>query len=754
MLEEIYIASVGSYSAEPQRLAACKPINFIFGTNGSGKTTISRVVHDPSKFPNSRLTWSGGQEKERLVFNSDFAAKNFSSKMRGIFTLGEDSTEIQERIAELNERRREYEKDIRTRNATLSGADGNGGKRKDLADLRAAFEETCWNLKNVHDGHFKEVFEGLRNSKTRFCDRILSELESNTADLRDLESLKIRAKTVFKKNQQAVPAIIIPAFTHLIDLESDPIFSKKVVGKENIDIATLIERLGNSDWVQRGRSYLPHSGDQCPFCQQKILTDLEGQLGQYFDESYLSDLASISRVAQAYDTCARTTLLEINEVLALENLFLNNEALKTHVELLKQKLEINKRIIETKRTEPSRVVVLETLSDTFVAIVRLVEDANTEIANHNNLIENLAAERSQLISQTWKFILYSAKSDTDAYKQKKTALDRAIEGLTRGIKEKEREVERLTLEITELERSITSAIPTVNAINSTLSSFGFTGFKLETAPGDVTAYTIIRADGSDAAPTLSEGEKSFITFLYFYHLVKGSFSSSGSTEDRIIVIDDPVSSLDSDVLFIVSTLIKELLKEAATGTGQIRQVFVLTHNIYFHKEVSFDPDRRGATRNHETFWIVRKREGRTMFERFDFNPIKTSYELLWSEVKNPNRSAMTIQNTLRRILENYFKILGNLDKDDIIEKFEGRDKLICGSLFSWVNDGSHAVHDDMYVSTDQAIADRHLIVFKAIFEKTGHKNHYDMMMGNEPALTSNGASAVVSTEPAPQRETV
>ena len=54
------------------------------------------------------------------------------------------------------------------------------------------------------------------------------------------------------------------------------------------------------------------------------------------------------------------------------------------------------------------------------------------------------------------------------------------------------------------------------------------------------------------------------------------------------MFDDPVPSLDSDVLF-VSSLIRRVLDDACAGIRQVKQVFVLTHNIYFHKEVSFDP---------------------------------------------------------------------------------------------------------------------------------------------------------------------
>lgn len=111
-------------------------------------------------------------------------------------------------------------------------------------------------------------------------------------------------------------------------------------------------------------------------------------------------------------------------------------------------------------------------------------------------------------------------------------------------------------------------------------------------------------------------------------------------------------------------------------------------------------------------------------EKHSANPIKTSYELLWSQVRKPDSSTMTIQNTLRRILENYFKILGGVNPDEICAMFEGQEKLVCKSLFSWVNAGSHYALDDLYVSIDDATVDVYLGVFRAIFEKSKHFAHY------------------------------
>jgi len=204
------------------------------------------------------------------------------------------------------------------------------------------------------------------------------------------------------------------------------------------------------------------------------------------------------------------------------------------------------------------------------------------------------------------------------------------------------------------------------------------------------------------------------------------------TMDRVVVFDDPVSSLDSDILFIVGSLIKGLFEEVRTGVGLVKQVFVLTHNIYFHKEVTYNSKRtKTACLGEETFWVVRRSGDLSKLEKHPTNPIKTSYELLWAEVRKADRSNLTIQNTLRRILENYFKILGSVDPDMICEKFEGKERIYCRSLFSWVNDGSHFAHDDLYLAIDEAMVDAYLGVFKDIFFKTGHPGHYLMMMGLE-----------------------
>ena len=386
----------------------------------------------------------------------------------------------------------------------------------------------------------------------------------------------------------------------------------------------------------------------------------------------------------------------------------------------------------SKKKEPSQIIELESIGNVVSTIETAIAETNVAIATHNKTVANLAQEKRTLTAQVWKYLIdVDLKADLAAYSTKTTALTAAIKGMKSSIDSATAEVNAKSLEIRTLEKDSTSTQPTIDGINLLLSSFGFRGFKLAPA-GTGNFYKLIREDGTDAKETLSEGERTFVTFLYFYHLLKGSNSESEITTNRVVVFDDPVSSLDSDILFLVGSLIKDLFDEVRTGVGHIKQIFVLTHNVYFHKEVTFNPrrDRNIAMKSEETFWVVRKLNLLSKLEHHESNPVKTSYELLWSEVRRPDRSNLTIQNTLRRILENYFKILGGVDLNDLNSKFDGQEKLICKSLISWVNDGSHFSHDDLYVSISDSMIEPYLNVFREIFKKSDHMAHYKMMMGD------------------------
>jgi wobble nucleotide-excising tRNase len=62
------------------------------------------------------------------------------------------------------------------------------------------------------------------------------------------------------------------------DIESNPIWKKIIIGKSDVDIANLIQKLNMNDWVNQGKKYLQEN-ETCPFCQQETITnDFKNQL--------------------------------------------------------------------------------------------------------------------------------------------------------------------------------------------------------------------------------------------------------------------------------------------------------------------------------------------------------------------------------------------------------------------------------------------------------------------------------------------
>ncbi|MDO8946182.1 MAG: AAA family ATPase [Desulfocapsaceae bacterium] len=732
MIESIHIAGIATYANSSESLSDLSKFNFIYGSNGSGKTTITKVIADEGIFPSCRVNWKAGTKLQTMVYNRDFVTKNFnqSTELKGIFTLGEKNVDTLIEIATAKGELDTLTKKIQDLNFFLQGEDGVSGKKGELATLEEEFKNKCWAQKQKHDAKFAGAFEGFRGSSDKFKSKILQERVSNSAMLESLVDLEKRAETVFGPTPTVEQSISSIETAKVATHESNLILKKRVIGKEDVDIAAMIKKLGNSDWVREGRAFYESNETVCPFCQQSTTEAFVASLNEYFDETFEADSKAIDDLANNYTIDSARLQQQITSVIATPSKYLDVEKLKSEMELLDSRVTINTQRIASKKKEPSQIVELESIGNVVDKIKELIDAANLLIAGHNKMVANLAQEKRNLTAQVWKYLLeVELKADLTAYDTKRDGLNKAITGMTEKIASAITDKGAKTTKIKTLEKEATSIQPTIDGINALLSSFGFRGFSLAKSSTE-TCYKLIRMDGADARETLSEGEMSFITFLYFYHLLKGSDSETGMTTNRVVVFDDPVSSLDSDILFIVGSLIKGLFEEVRAETGQIKQVFVLTHNVYFHKEVTFNPQHRHFGQNDATFWIVRKAGMESKIQKHCSNPIKTSYELLWVEIRKDDRTNLSIQNTLRRILENYFKILGGWDSDRICTLFEGQEKLVCNSLFSWINDGSHSALDDLYASTDPSMVDNYLTVFRSIFEKTGHFEHYKMMMAD------------------------
>jgi len=460
---------------------------------------------------------------------------------------------------------------------------------------------------------------------------------------------------------------------------------------------------------------------------------VKNQLENWFDETYLNDIKAIRELKQEYNLLTQNLINELNDIETnqknLKDTKLNVDKFSAYLKTLISQNTTNSEFLNNKIKEPSRSIELVSLKEQLDLIADLIKDANDEIKKYNDIVANFNAEKSDLIQSIWKYIIEEFRTDIAKHLSDKRGLETGITALQTQLTAKLTEFNTLQGEIQNLSKNVTSIQPTVDEINRLLRSYGFLNFEI-VPTAEKGFYQIQREDGEIAETTLSEGEITFITFLYFLQRAKGGETEESVNEERILVIDDPISSLDSNVLFVVSTLIKEIIKNVKSDVGNIKQIILLTHNVYFHKEVSYEGLNRKGEKSQ--FWILRKNNKVSAIHFYGINnPIQSSYELLWREIKEwENNSGITIQNTLRRILENYFSILGSKRDDVLINKFSTQEEReICRSLLSWANEGSHTLPDDLFIEAPDGTITKYLEVFKNIFSHTENIGHYNMMMG-------------------------
>ena len=217
--------------------------------------------------------------------------------------------------------------------------------------------------------------------------------------------------------------------------------------------------------------------------------------------------------------------------------------------------------------------------------------------------------------------------------------------------------------------------------------------------------------------------------------MSGSGSNGEPAKDVVAVIDDPISSLDSDSLFIVASYVRDAAHEVVRGDSNIRQLIVLTHNTQFHHEASYTG--KGQSAGSRSYYHLLKGANGYTTVRADgaVNRIRTSYSLLWDtivEAASTNTDSHLLRvgvfNTVRRIIDGYFKTIGHakdLTKPTDLGPVESR---IISTFLNWANAGSHMIVEDVDQTVGIESTRQFLRFFQRFFVIQGHYAHFDMMV--------------------------
>src|ERR1035437_5934234 len=580
----------------PSDLPDFARFNLIYGWNGSGKTTVSNLYRcmqkrekisegevefhvDGNSCPGTSLATASSLPQIR-VFNRDFVEANvFSSlwpmpentifvqiqQLRPIFFLGKDSVEKQKQVealakTKLGEEQKLTAKEKERKKATKSLEDFCIREAKAIKDLLSSSVGTSYN--NYDKSDFKRTCTNL----AKFDPPPLPLTESKKTLLKQQKD---------GKSKEAIVAIslTVPDLDQLRQ-KADNFLQRTVVSQV---LEELLADAPLAEWVQSGLAH--HSGEKhsakCRFCDSSIPEGRIAKLEAHFNDEYNRFLTELdSTKTEIEGTKTEFTGLKLPDKARFYDHLVSDyeKAVKDLAEYASEAVAYLTQLataLTEKRTKPFEKLGVATFLDKTqlpdaVKAIATIQAINDLIIRHNTETQNFQNVVADARKQIEEGLVAEALAD---FQSKSTA----IQTIGTELQSLQTAITELSGQILALEKEVVEHRQPAEELNVELRSYlGRDELKFELYES---GYQITRHGVS--AKNLSEGERTAIAFVYF---LKSLQAKDFTIANDIIVIDDPVSSLDANSLFCAFGYMKERTKEAG-------QLFILTHNFGFFRQV-------------------------------------------------------------------------------------------------------------------------------------------------------------------------
>lgn len=643
----------------------------IYGWNYSGKTTLSKLFQ-VLEFKDKNRCFSGAEieisvnDGTTKTYNQDtlnsfpFEVKVFNSEyIKRIFTwdepksgfspisfyLGDTAGDLKDKIKKLEKinerltllRENKYKPII----DTFENYNKTNGlfsrKAKDVRDnyLPGIFDPTTFDK-----GHFKTIVDEVKVNLDGFIlsatERDLTKKEAQAENKFDPQNEGCKVKESLERLSLSVKSILedsAPKAISFPTLEEDPILF---------------------DWVQKGIP-LHKDSKECKFCTKQLPDNRIADLNSFYSKKLKEIQDAIEDVIKEIES--ERNLIEVKFPIKKDiaepfqtEYEIAISAYENQKDIYKEKLSILEKDLQSKRSS-----IFNSIDATQIEIVSLAgyfEVIESVIKKHNKWLDEFGERKSAAIKKILKhYVAEYLKADD--YNKKESNRDCAIE-----INEK-------------IEAKININIPLIKSYNEQLSSTA----KGQGELNDILEVLLHRDDikieirdekfrlerSGHPAEHLSEGEKSAIAFAYFLTELKSLRKDDPpKLPNTIIFIDDPISSLDSNHIFQVRSLLKYFFK-----TEDFAQLFISTHNFEFFSMLldSEELFHRQKKTKADFYFIKRNDAGESKIEHLPstFKDYNSEYVSIFHILNDFNKLAdkstfphtVLLPNAMRRFLELY-----------------------------------------------------------------------------------------------------
>ncbi len=686
-----------------------KDYNVIFGNNGCGKTSLTRAfelliskdkciekyrtistAESPSiEFeckdgsykiePNSNI---GAPSFKVEIYNSDFLHNNapFNSEFGlkklddGIIilegsVLGEETKEINQ-LKNCKEKVEKRKKKIKDENSaeTLSAKQESEIKKydKEIEKIRKEMtsktiqitldEIKINNICEVSKNKFKVQEDALTNLEKDFDE--LDEAMKKFDDLKEME---------LPKDYQAIKDKLESLFSFDIDKEA---------GQVSEEIKEHMSKVGR-EFIEKGIELQKKMPDNaCPFCTQEITNNIIQVYTSYFNkriEQFNQDSLEVSgtlkKILEQWNIKEILQSFERFEPFMKKDSSTNKESLKNALDQIKVLLEKLQKEVDKKWGVKNKEKFQKTdkkLLENYEKFQKCVDETRNILKQKKEQKEKLEKLKTELKEARIK----KAKHDSYDWQKSKEEAERKLSVLNCRHERLNRLLEKINKKLKGL---YDQKRPDIETINNYLKALNLPKYSL-----DKDYRIVLNSDAlenSEAKIILSDGEKTTLAFAYFLARLK-LFYKKEDLKNLVVVIDDPISSLDEQRIYnttcLVAKINQELAREKLSNEENKAQVFVLTHNHTFMARLINMIGKHARylqlERHQGQLKIVCKDKANGYFDTFYLLLFKEVYEFAKREiVQDDFNEAINYGNKVRILLESFLKI-------NFIDSFLGEDK--------------------------------------------------------------------------------
>lgn len=676
--------------------------NVFFADNGVGKTSITRAfellikqnsqhinryktINSKSEPQISFITDSGTIAIDSVslttnlhfkieIYNSDFLIQNaplssdFALKKLDNEMIVLSDSYLGEETKEENELDQEKNK-LQKRKDEISGSQANSDIKDEITKTKEAIKNADDEIEKIRKGITTREIQIVSDEITIRPDALNSKNNFNV-DEKELQE----KQTKFTELYNAIKSFADLSDINFPDLKIEKekltnLFEfdiEKEAGKVSENIKNHIIKVGR-DFIESGRKIIDtNEFDICPFCMQPIENGILNEYSNYFNNA----VGNFNNATQAI-------ILELTNKLRLLNESKNDEMnglenfkpfmpsifeqtkndFKRNIESLGEKLEQIIKLVQDKKG----IGDLDKFKEVLGFFESALKACNEVINATQDILKDKKTQQTELnrIKNELKNLkIQKAMRDSFEAQKRKQEASKLLSTL-------EDELNKIDIDIkaidTKLQTLQATKKPDIKVINSYLRALNLTKYSVNSDYQLIINQKILSND--DVRIVLSDGEKTTLAFAYFLARLK-LFYKKESLKNLVIVIDDPISSLDDGRIYTTSYLVAKINQEIA---GEIlkkeedkAQVFVLTHNHVFMSNII------RILGNNASYQQLSRDNDKLIFESKDkvAGYFDTFYMLLFKEVKKfaneenlteDYSKALNNGNKIRMLLESFMK---------------------------------------------------------------------------------------------------